>query len=262
MKRSPWLAPGAVLALACTSAPEPPPEPAEVSALAAEYARPSASLAPAATASVLERVQPTRSVLAALSGLRFVREVIIDATTATSDSTDLALDVQGSVLARAACPGAQGDADAGVQRGYLEVTIGVEASHVQRAFVGHARGCKFVTVSMGQRLTVIATMDFQIDLGADLKLGEPVDSLLIRATNVSGTIDGVALGLDQEVFSFRFGEDDSIETLIELAPLSLGLSGTCLLALQPDGAWVLGTRQGRWTCDGAGRTQCVLDEPA
>jgi len=250
----------AFFAAACSSAPQPPPEPAEVAALAAEYESPSASLEPAMMRNVLGETQPTRTVLQALSGLRFVRDVIHDATTATSDSTDVALDVQGTVLARAACPGWNGDAtESESERGAIEVTLGVGESQLQRAFAGHATSCKFVTESMGRRSNVVATMALQIDLGDDLSLGEPVETLLIRATNVIGAIDGVALGLGQQAFSFRFGEDDSIETLIDLAPLSVGASGTCLLGLRPDGVWQLETRAGRFACGSAGSGPCVLD---
>jgi hypothetical protein len=248
-----------MLAAACISAPEPPPEPQEVAALAAMYASPSANLEPAAMGAVLGQSATTREALQAVSGLRFVRDVVRDATSATSDSTDFDLEVQGSAMAHAACPGWDDDPTESPDDGYIEVTIGLEDSQVQRAFSGFATNCKFVTVRAGQRANVIATMELQFDLGSDLALGDSASSLLVRATNVSGTIDGVALGLGTQVFSFRFAEDDGIETLIDLQPMKLGLTGTCLLALRPDGVWALETRMGQWTCGSAGSGPCVLD---
>ena len=251
---------GALLAAGCTAAPEPPPEPVEVASLAQAYASPSANLEPAVMGSVLDRTLPTRIVLEALSGLGFVRDVVRDATEATSETTDLELDVQGSVLARSACPGwAAEGAESESERGYIEVTIGVQDSRVQRAFAGRATKCKFVTVrSDGLRSNIVATMDLQIDLGRELALRDPPPALLLRATNASGAIDGVPLALGAEVFSFRLGDEVSIETLVELAPLALGLSGTCLLGLQSDGAWALETQAGRWACGSAGSGPCVL----
>ncbi len=230
--------------------------------MAAQYASPSAALEAAMTGAVLGQTQPTQTVLQALWGLRFVRDVVSDATSATSESTDLAFEVQGSAFAHAACPGWGEPGETEASRGYIEVTIGLEESQVQRAFAGHATSCKFVTDRGEQRSNVIATMDLQIDLGDDLALGESAGALLVRATNVSGTVDGVSLGLGQQVFSFRFGEDDAIETLIDVGPMKLGVSGTLLLALRNDGVWALKTRTGEWTCSSAGSGPCVLDDPA
>lgn len=247
------------LAAACSYAPEPPAEPAEVAALAAQYARPSASLEGATTAMVWNQMESTRAVLQALSGLRFMRDIVSDATSATSDSSDLDLDVQGTALAHAPCPGWGNEPESA--RGYIEVTIGVEESQVQRAFAGHATDCKFVTIRGDVRSNVIATMDLQIDLGDDVELGESTDALLVRAAQVTGTIDGLPLGLGRQVFSFRLGEDDAIETLIDLEPMQLGLSGTLLLVLRTDGVWALKTRTGEWTC-GSGSGPCALDQAA
>ncbi len=248
-----------MLVAACVSAPEPPPEPREVGALAAAYASPSATLEPAVMGTVLMQSTTTRTALEALSGLRFVRDVVQDATSATSDTTDFDLEVQGSALAHAACPGWDDDSVERPEDGYIEVTIGIENSRVQRAFAGRATNCKFTTLRAGQRATVVATMNLQLDLGSDIELGETATALLVRATNVSGTIDGVPLGLGSQVFSFRFAEDDAIETLIDLGPMQLGLTGTCLLALRPNGVWALKTRTGEWTCGSAGSGPCALD---
>jgi hypothetical protein len=248
-----------VMLAACSAAPEPPAEPAEVAALATQYASPSATLAPGVMGAVLEQTAATRAALEAVSGLRFVRDVVEDATSATADSTDFDLEVQGSAMAHAACPGwgdrpAENPAD-----GYVEVTIGLENSHVQRAFAGHATDCKFIAEQAGQKANVIATMDLQFDLGSDLALGDTATALLVRATSVTGTIGGVPLGLGAQVFSFRFAQDDSIETLIDVGAMRLGVSGTCLLALRTNGVWALRTRTGEWTCGSAGSGPCALD---
>jgi hypothetical protein len=249
-----------MLSAACSSAPEPPAEPQEVAALAAQYASPSATLEPSVMGAVLQQSVTTQAALEAVSGLRFVRDVVHDATSATADSTDFDLEVQGSAMAHAACPGWDDDPIERPDDGYIEVTIGVENSSVQRAFAGHATSCKFKAERAGQAANAIATMDLQFDLGSDLALGdEAVTGLLVRATNVSGTIDGVPLGLGAQVFSFRIAEDDAVETLIDLAPMQLGLSGTCLLALRTDGVWALKTRTGEWSCGSAGSGPCVLD---
>jgi hypothetical protein len=138
------------------------------------------------------------------------------------------------------------------------VTIGVEETRVQRAFTGRATRCQFETKQAGTSMNVVATMDLQVDLGADIGLGDPAPAILVRATNASGMVDGVALDLAQRVFSFRLDRDRSIETLVDVTTLDSKLRGSVLLALRDDGTWSLRTQRGEWVCENAGSASCML----
>lgn len=236
--------------------------PEEVEALAAQYDSAAASLDANTAQTVFMQTLPLQTVLGSFTGLRFVRDVIDNATAITPDAAS-ALDIQGTIDAHAPCPGWNGHASAeDTSQGFVDVAIGVDATRVQRAFSGHATRCRFVTQQAGTNLNVDATMDLQVDLGGDIGFGETAPAILIRATNASGSIDGAALDLQQRVFSFRLDRDGSIETLVELTPLVPTLHGSVLLALRNDGRWSLRTRHGEWVCDSAGSASCMLASSA
>jgi hypothetical protein len=246
----------AIGALGCASAPAAPAVPTAVVALADAYEHPSAALTPATARMVVDQTSPQREVLRAISGLRFIRDVVTDATSITDANID-SIEVQGALEARAACPGwdAAAPPDESID-GFIEVSIGIEESRVQRAFSGRATNCRFVTDAQGQRSNVVASMDLEIDLGGSLGLGEPTPPILVRATNLSGTVGNVALAFGPQVVSFRLRTDNSIETLVDMT------MGTALLGLRADGNWSLRARDGAWVCSNTGSGSCVRDTAA
>src|SRR5262245_39762832 len=91
-------------ATGCVSTPEPPAVPTEVVALAGAYENPSAALNPTTARMVVDQTPLQREVLSSISGLRFIRDVIANATSIDDASLD-SIEVHGALDARAACPG-------------------------------------------------------------------------------------------------------------------------------------------------------------
>lgn len=252
----------ALSASSCGAVPSAPPQPKEISALAAQYNAAAGSLDAQTARAIFTQTQPLQQVLGSFTGLRFFRDIIDDATSISPNAAS-ALDVQGSIEAHSPCPGWTDDPSPDdATQGFIDVTIGVEETRVQRAFTGQATRCQFVTQQAGATVNVVATMDLQVDLGGDIGLGETAPAILVRATNATGTIDGVALDLQHRVVSFRLERDGSIETLVDLTALDPELRGSVLLALRKDGTWSLRTRQGEWVCDAAGSAPCTLGSAA
>lgn len=234
--------------------------PQAVTSLARQYDGANARLDADSARAVLERTVPLQVVLGAFSGLQFLRDIVEDATSVEFDESDLAVEVQGSIDAHTPCPGwvANAPEDEDVQ-GFIDVTIGVEESRVQRSFSGHATNCKFLAGQTEMRSNVAATMDIQVDLGRSLGFGDPTPPILVRATRVAGTVNNVPIDLTSQVVSFRLGNDDSVETYVDIATLGLGLTGSVLLTSHDDGSWALRVRDGEWSCDAEGSTPCVFD---
>ena len=245
----------AVFAIGCAAAPEAPVAPEAVVALADAYENPTAMLTPATARAVVDRTQPLRGVLEAVRGLQFIRDIVENAT--SIDDGDIeSLQVRGALDARAACPGWDDAPPDQSLDGTIEVTIGVEESRVQRAFGGRATNCRFVTEVAGQRSNAVASMELEVDLGGSLGLGEPAPPILVRGTNVSGSVNGVALSLGSQALSFRLLEGGAIETLVDIATLGSGMTGNVLVVLHADGRVSLRARDGDWMC-GQGSTPCT-----
>jgi hypothetical protein len=199
--------------------------------------------------------------------LAFLRDVIEDATTQDVDAADLTVDFQGSIDVHAPCPGWERGIVADEDKtGFIELTMGVHASRVQRAFTGRATRCRFSAQIGGERVKVTASMAVELDLGRSLGLGEPVPSLLVRFSELStqfseDRVKGrAALGLDLNDFgdtlSLRVGGDDVLETLVDLESLDIGRRGTFLLALRDDGSLGMRGRDSAWVCSGERSTPC------
>jgi hypothetical protein len=239
-------------------APAPPDMPRAVTSLAAHYDELTATLDADTARTVLEQTIPIQNALSAFWGLKLLRVVVEHATSLTFEN-DLTDDVQGSIVARASCPGWEPNnpTNEGV-RGYVELTLGIDDSRLQRAFAGRIANCRFLTVQAGAQARFVGSMDLEVDLGTELEIGSATSSVLVRATNVSGALNGVELDLHERILSFRMTPDDSIDTRIDLATLHRGLEGTLQLALYGDGTWVLRVREGSWVCDGEGSFSCVF----
>lgn len=243
--------------LACTSAPEPPPTPRAVVRLSERYERLTASLDQATAQQIVDQGLPQAAVLEALAGLTFLRDVISDNSLSDAED-DLAIDVQGSLDVHARCPG-WGRAGPAVDEdtGFVELTIGVDASRVQRAFTGRMSGCQFVAPRGSERAYVTASMTLELDLGHSVLPGEPLPALLMRAREVEMASDELDLAGAPEDFSLRVDEDDLGETLIELETLNIGQEGTFLLALREDGRLGLRGRDDEWVCGHHRSDPCV-----
>jgi hypothetical protein len=214
-------------ATACAAAPEPPPTPQAVVALSERYERPTGTVDEHTARKIVERRLPQAKALKALAGLTFLRDVIEDATSHDLDAADLTVDVQGSIDVHARCPGWDrgivGDED---KTGFVELTMGVEASRVQRAFTGRATHCRFNAQLGGESVKVTASMAVELDLGHSLGLGEPVPALLVRFSELSTRVSEdlgrrhaeLALDLSDvgQALSVRVGGDDVLETLVDL----------------------------------------------
>jgi hypothetical protein len=237
--------------------------PQAVATLAAQYDAVNATLDATTARTVLERTQPLQAVIRSFAGFEFLRSMVEDATSVDFDDTQLAVDIQGSIHAHTPCPGWQDGTplDAATQ-GFIDVTIGVESSRVQRSFGGHTTQCRFIADQPGARSNILATMDLEIDLGGSLGFGEPPPAILVRASNVTGLIDNTAMNLADQVISFRLGNDSSIETFVDLTTLGAGLSGSALLAALVDGRWAVRVRDGQWICSAGGSEPCVFQAGA
>lgn len=236
----------------------PPNMPRAVTSLAANYDELTATLDTDTARLVLEQTIPIQNTLSVFWGLKLLRGVVERATSLTFEN-DLTDDVQGSIVARAPCPGWDPNkpANQGVC-GYVELTLGIDDSRLQRAFAGHVASCRFLTVQAGVQVRFIGSMELEVDLGREMEFGSPTSSVLVRATNISGAVSGVELDLHERILSFRMTPDDSIDTRIDLATLHRGLEGTLQLALYRDGTWVLRVRDGSWVCGTEGSLSCVF----
>lgn len=108
----------------CGPGPAAPPMPNEVQALAAQYDAAAASLDANTARIVFMQTQALQTVLGSFTGLRFVREVIDNATSITPAAAG-ALEIQGTIDAHAPCPGWSVD---DTSQGFIDVAIGVDAT--------------------------------------------------------------------------------------------------------------------------------------
>jgi hypothetical protein len=235
--------------------------------LSERYAQPTANVTQAIARELFERRLPHYAALKTFAGLSFLRDVIANGTTPNLDGAELDLDVQGSLTVHARCPGwdATPTADE-AKTGFVDLTVGVDASRVQRAFTGRATGCRFIAKNRGESANVSVSMQLQVDLGHSLGLGEPVPSILVRLSELSTQLSGAAIELDidadalGDALSLRIGGEDLIETLVELEPLDLGQQGTILLGLRDDGSVAVRGRDSAWICSSTRSILCARSD--
>lgn len=250
---------------ACTVAPEPPPTPQAVVQLSECYDRPTASLDQPTARRLFEQRLPQLAALESLAGLAFLRQVIAQGTTPDIDGAEQSLDVQGSLEIHAPCPGwdalPAADED---ESGFIDLVIGVDDSRVQRAFTGRATACRFAAKLGDERVKVDASMQFEVDLGHSLGLGEPIPAILLRMFELSAELSDTGDRLDLDALgssvSARIGGQDLLETLIDLEPLNLGQQGTILLGLRDDGSVGVRGRDSAWVCSGKRSAACVRSD--
>jgi hypothetical protein len=245
----------AALALAvgsCSSAPSPPVLPEEVLTLADRYDHPTATLDPLKVRAILDQTAAEGARVEPFAGLRFIRDIIGNASNGTAAQQDLSVEVRGSVAAHAPCPG-----DDAAPSGALDLVIGIERSRGQRALTGRASECRFVVTEAERNVSVVVTADVQIDVGGPFALDDPPPpSLLVRATHISGSIAGAPFSFPEDVVHFRLRADGGIETLLDLGPL--GGSGSGVLELRKDGVVALRVSDGAWVCGAKTSGPCDL----
>lgn len=239
----------------CSASPELPDVPREVVALAASYDHPSASLSSDNADAIMEYTRDLRQRLRILSGLKFVGSAVQDATNATAENQDSSVNLRGSITARTLCPGPDDASTDQAPRGSIEFTIGIENSQTQRAFRARMDQCRF-QVETGAAATI--TAELQVDLGGRLGLAQPIRrDLLIRAANVAvSDLGGDAEDFELALIHFRLTRDSTLQALIDLDSLGIGLVGSVLLELAGDGSVALRGRNGAWRC-GIGGDPCV-----
>jgi hypothetical protein len=242
------------------SAPEPPPTPRAVLQLSKRYEHLTASLDRVTAQRIVDRRPPQYAALEALAGLTFLRDVLANVRLSDMERTDLPIEVQGSLSVHAACPGWEPSDVPDKTKGFVELTLGVDGSRVQRAFTGMASGCKFVGERGGRHAAVSVSMALEVDLGHSFVPGEPLPALLVNASDARIESDGFDLGESSEEFSVRVNTDDVLETLIDLETLDLGQTGTFLLALREDGRLRLRGRHDAWLCGRLRSEPCVQTE--
>jgi hypothetical protein len=247
----------------CVSMPEPPPPPEDLSALAAQYERPSAVVPTELVQRFIDEGRKHAEFGELLNRLQFVRTAISDTSTGLEQSGNVAdFLLQGTINATAACPGdgVPRLTDAG-SNGMLRLQIGLEESRIRRGFAGRAEQCRLVVTYLllpNQYVTI--TADVVGDLGGDVGIGEMVTSdILVKLTNVVGTAVSTrgTVDLSRNEYHFRLAAGDAFEVLFDPASFGLPNVGSVVFALRLDGSFVLRESRGEWTCGGGGQA-CAL----
>ncbi len=263
MQRAPSLMVFAFAVLpSCVSMPDPPPPPEDLSALAAQYERPTASVPDDYVELLVEEGQRLSQLGQLLDRLHFVRDAVAD-TSVGIDQTGYVADflLQGRIAASVDCPGDEtAPLPDGGSNGFLHLLLGVEESRLRRGFSGRVDQCRFlVKSSFAPDQHVVVTADIVGDLGADLGLNAKPADVLIQLTNVTGRAASTlgTLDLARSRYHFRLTRDDALEVLFD--PTSIGLPniGTVVFALRADRAFVLRESRGEWVCGGGG-SACAL----
>jgi hypothetical protein len=249
--------------LGCVSMPDPPPSPEDLSALAAQYEQPRATVPAELVQRLVDEGRKHAAFGELLNRLQFVRSAISDTSTGLEQSGNVAdFLLQGTINATVACPGDQlpRQDDAG-SNGLVRLQIGLAESRLRRGFAGRAEQCRLVaTYPLLPDQHVVVTADVVGDLGADVGIGDPVTSdILIKLTNVAGTAVS-SLGtvdLSRHEYHFRLAAGDAFEVLFDPASFGLPNVGSVVFALRLDGSFVLRESRGEWTCGGGGQA-CAL----
>ena len=243
-----------LLALAsCATPPEPPPVPTGVVELAQRYDNATATIDAASARRLADAMVNLKATIGPYEGLFFVRDVVEDATQAAESQTELPVDVQGSLFVHAPCPGWDAMPEPDPADGFVELTIGVDDSRAQRAFAGRAHACRFVSNLVGMSLEA----QLELDVGDRLGFGDPLPTMLVRATNATLTSSSGQVTQLPELH-FRLRDAGVVEVLVDLGPLGLGLAGTAVVAFYTDGSLALRVREGAWVCAADWSQPCAL----
>jgi hypothetical protein len=243
--------------------PDPPPQPEDLSQLAAQYDRPTAELPIERVQHLLDEGRRRAELGETLNRLHFVRSAISDTSAGLGQNTNWTdLLLQGSITATAPCPGDGPVPTAdGAVNGVLYLTFGIENSRLRRGFEGAALACRVLASSPNtpeQRVMVSATVTG--DLGADIGLGNTLPhAILMRLSNVTGRATSAVgtVELAGHGYHFRLTQGDALEILFDPASLGLPDLGSVVFAVRADGSFALRERRGEWVCRGGG-DPCAL----
>jgi hypothetical protein len=244
---------------ACIQVPEAPPAPEDLTALAAAYERPTASVPAAAIRALAPSLGDLVQGADVLRGLAFTRRVISDASVGLNSNTAIKeFEIAGEVRASAPC---MGDGTATAANGTVAVVLAVVNSSLRRGFEGTLDHCVFsAKTTTGEVERAVVSARLVADLGADLTIGDELRTpLLIKLTAIAAEVPGGAENslLGKSEFDFRLTADDAVESLIDGRDVGLAGSGTLLLGLRNDGTLSLRDRQNEWVCN-QGAVSCKL----
>jgi hypothetical protein len=247
----------------CVSMPDPPPPAEDLSALAAQYDRPRATIPFDLVERLVAEGQRYAELGQLLDRLHFIRAAVSDTSAGiqrTGNIEDFIL--QGSITATVTCPGDESapPTDAG-SNGVLRLQLGLEDSRLRRGFSGRAEQCRLlVRARSAPDQRVVVSAGVVGDLGADLGIENAnLTDVLIKLTNVTGSATsalGTAL-LSAPEYHFRMTRSDAFEVLFDPASLGLPDVGTVVFVLRADGSYALRESRGEWTC-GGGSQPCAL----
>jgi hypothetical protein len=247
---------------ACIQVPEPPPAPEDLTALAAAYERPTASVPAAAIRALAPNLGDLVQGADVLRGLGFTRRVISDASVGLNSNTAIKeFAISGEVRASAPCVGDGDSAPTAPENGNVAVVLAVANSSLRRGFEGTLDRCVFsAQTASGEVERAVLSAHLVADLGADLTIGDELRTpLLIKLTEIAAEVVGGAANslLGKGEFDFRLTADDAVESLIDGNDVGLAGSGTLLLGLRNDGTLSLRDRENEWICN-QGAVSCKL----
>lgn len=270
------LPPLAILCTGCVSTPDAPDAP-NLEPLATEYDAPTAAIPGALVAEVVES-SSVSGLLTPLSGFAVLEQAIEEASAALEDSggSSNQVEVSGSVRARSACPGHRGTTPTRTRAGsvtpddvaapaipeeptsaraaqelygWVDVTLGVDDSELQRTFTGAVQSCEFSAAGALATEDVTLSMAFDADFGSDVPLGEALPkTLLVSARDVRLLAVGSGKVTSLPSFDFRRTSSGAIEVLFDAAQFRPTLQGSVVVIQNADGSRGLRTRDGEWLC--------------
>lgn len=206
----------------------------DLSALLAEYERPTAQLDATAAGAALAMLPPLERLGAAFRAGRFTLDEVAPLTEPALPNNSLR--VQGSITVTAVCPGALSEPvlDPALN-GTFVLTLGVFENLIQRGIGGQANRCVLRGEVLDQDVRVEIDGPVAFDVGRDLGLGQGFSgNLLARFASVN------VAGLQLSDVSARFTEGH-VEHVFRLRGESL------VAALAPTGVTIRDAR-GLWLC--------------
>jgi hypothetical protein len=225
----------------------------DLSGLSARYENPTAMIPGELVERVMHETTDNSDLAKQLDGLRVIYVAVTNAANRLAkegDADEFAL--QGTVDVVHACPGHGEEPATRVDEGgAIYMTLSVRDSFVQRGAAGSAEGCRFLVKHSDGKARVELDARLTIDLGADTRIGERIDSILmVRLRDLAADIDNRARSLHfaHDKYDFRVS-DQRIETLIDMSSFGLSEFGSAVLIASKDGSFALRERRGEWQCD-------------
>lgn len=245
----------------CIALPEPPEQYEDLEELWQRYEEPTAVL-DANDAMALSNASGWLGQARLIAGFQFVQSRLSERVDRVSTGTDISelVRARGSIEVREPCPGYEENSPPSAdQNGYVELTLGVKSSAIQRTFSGLARDCRFITVlPNGDPVRVMLSADFRADMGQMVELGSALPTaILIEATDLTADLSGPSVNTTEQRARVDFRLDESsIEALAELPVAGVDGEGTAIVVAYSSGAVGVRVSDGEWRC-GNSDTACL-----